>query len=225
MTEVDIRTRFTIIQPCCGLSFFFPPAHTHTHRPVCKCFDLARRNVCFMHQATSHWFVLLVFFSFSFKLDEFAFCVAIRLRRTLPRYWRLSLSLSARLANRLSTKTTWSWRKETSTSTPSWPGRPTPTHTSLTSTPTMIINPYSRSERTPPTSPLCSVSRFLTPCMGWSHPDTLRQLEHKQWRARLPTEGNNGVLSGALGYTWKTFLRLIQKLMTGILFQRGPKEG
>lgn len=31
---MDIRTRVTIIQPCCGLSFFFPSTqHTHTHPP------------------------------------------------------------------------------------------------------------------------------------------------------------------------------------------------
>lgn len=151
--------------------FFSSTQHTHPPllRPVCKRHDLARRNVCFMRRATSHWFVLLVcFFLFSFKLDGFAFfffCLAVRLQQTLRRCWRLSPSVSIRLSNRLSTKTTWSWRKETSTSTPSWPGRPTPTHTSLTSTPTMIINPRSRSERTPPSSPLCSVSQSLPPCV------------------------------------------------------------
>lgn len=223
MTEVDIRTRFTIIQPCCGLSFFFPPAHTHTglfanastllDEMYASCAKRLPIDLCcwFSFRSRLSWMNLL--FASPFGSGKHSLGTD-----ACP-------SLSVRLTNRLSTKTTWSWRKETSTSTPSWPGRPTPTHTSLTSTPTMIINPYSRSDRTPPTSPLCSVSRFLTPCVGWSHPDTLRQLERKQWRARLPTEGNNGVLSGALGYTWKTFLRLIQKLMTGIFFQRGPKEG
>lgn len=156
--------------------FFPPPPPT---RPVCKCFDLARRNVCLMRRAT--WFVLLLFLSSLFKLDGFAFCFAIWVQWSFH-FVLTSVPLSIRLTNRLSTKTTWSWRKETSTLTPSSPERPTPTHTSLTSTLTMIISPHSRSERTPPMSPtssLCFVSRFLTPCVGSSHTDTLRQLEHK----------------------------------------------
>lgn len=57
-------------------------------------------------------------------------------------YW--APLLLSRLPYRPSTKTIWSWRKETSTSTHSSPGRPTPTHTSPISTPTMTINPPQR---------------------------------------------------------------------------------
>lgn len=62
MTEVDIRTRIKILQPCGGLSFFFFSLPSL----FCKCFDLAPWNVCCIHRATSHWFVLLPFFFFPF---------------------------------------------------------------------------------------------------------------------------------------------------------------
>lgn len=94
--------------------------------------------------------LFFLFFFFAFcggggLLDGFAFTSPswlnnhlIHASQTSP-YWLLtSLRLFIR---RPSTKTTWFWRKEISTSTHSSPGRPIPMHTSPTSTPMMTINP------------------------------------------------------------------------------------
>lgn len=96
------------------------------------------------------WFVLL--FLYCGGSDGFAltspsglnnhFISAGKKQMLILTYLSPSLSLSPSFSvHRPSTKTICFWRKRINTSIPSLPGRPTPTHTSTTSTPTMTINP------------------------------------------------------------------------------------
>lgn len=109
---------------------------------------------------------------------------------------------------RPSTKTIWFWRKETSTSIHNSLGRRILMHTSLTSTPMMIINLrllcHIQDSSLMTVIFLCFVMRFLTPCVGLSHWDLMAAgLCWKPRHTMPPAGGNAYFLSGALGYIWK----------------------
>lgn len=139
------------------------------------------------------WGVSWICFYLAIYQAEWSLDTCIANKPTLTRFPPVPLSLSrpACFVHRPSTKTIWFWRKEINTSTHSLPGRPTPTHTSPTSTPTTTINLWRGSSHSMPswgTPTLSSVSfdcilffcasywDFVTPRAGWSHLGTPWQL-------------------------------------------------